>query len=214
MPTPEDCFIPATLEGFSDFKERKEQLARYEREVPNGADAFFNQLLKAPFSVGGAISRASALQDIRALIDSHVSETTKSTGFFKLWLSDMAQLSELFCTILDTSYIGFWLGSRRGCRRYHTDNVPFRMLVTYAGCGTEWLPKRAIDMCAFKSGEPNEKIIKDISARRFLNPWDVAVLRGGPDGLLHRTPDDALDTPSMFMRLDHPEFLAKVQARS
>jgi len=78
--------------------------------------------------------------------------------------------------------------------------------VTYAGKGTEWLPDEAADRTAFANGAPNEEIIKDPTARQYMNAWDVAVFRGGANGLLHRTPDAALDDPSIMMRLDHPSF--------
>ena len=52
-----------------------------------------------------------------------------------------------------------------------------------------------------------EKIVKNKSALQFLKPWDIAVFRGGPDGLLHRTPDAALNNPSILMRLDNLSFL-------
>ena len=89
-----------------------------------------------------------------------------------------------------------------GSARYHVDNVPYRLLVTYAGKGTEWLPEEASDRGAYARGEPNEKIIKDHSAKQFIEQWDVAIFRGGASGLLHRTPDPALQANSILMRLD------------
>ena len=64
--------------------------------------------------------------------------------------------------------VAFWLGTERGCSRYHVDNVPKRLLVTYAGRGTEWIPDIAADRTAFESGEPNEHIVKDKSALRHV----------------------------------------------
>ena len=46
--------------------------------------------------------------------------------------------------------------------------VPFRLLVTYAGQGTELLPDKAADRTAFINGKPNEKIVKDRSLK-FLS---------------------------------------------
>ena len=64
----------------------------------------------------------------------------------------------------------------------------------------------AADRTAFANGKSNEPVIKDPSAICFMKAWDVAVFRGGTKGLLHRTPDDALNGPSIMMRLDHPSF--------
>jgi hypothetical protein len=68
----------------------------------------------------------------------------------------------------------------------------------------------AADRTAFESGEPNEHIVKDKSALRHVRQWDVAVFRGFREGILHRTPDEALNGPSILLRLDHSSFLKKI----
>ena len=67
------------------------------------------------------------------------------------------------------------------------------------------------DKIAYKNGEPNEKIIKDISAKQFIGEWDIAVFKGGLEDLLHRTPDSALNKNSILMWLDYPEFWKNIQ---
>ena len=118
----------------------------------------------------------------------------------------MANATIVFCDTQKSDSVCFWLSSERGCRRYHIDNVPLRMLITYAGKGTEWLPDEVADRLAFVKGEPNEKIVRDPTALQFMKAWDIAIFRGGAKGLLHRTPDDALNSPSILLRLDHPSF--------
>ena len=61
---------------------------------------------------------------------------------------------------------------------------------------------------------PNEKILVNPDEREFLNAWDVAIFRGGKNGLLHRTPDIALDSPSILLRLDHETFWNSVLKNS
>ena len=39
-----------------------------------------------------------------------------------------------------------------------------------------------------------------------MGEWDIAIFRGGASGLLHRTPDDALNGHSILMRLDNKVF--------
>ena len=78
--------------------------------------------------------------------------------------------------------------------------------MTYHGQGTEWIPDSAVDRMAYESGMPNEKILVNPDEREFLNTWDVAIFRGGKNGLLHRTPDTALEYPSILLRLDHETF--------
>ena len=118
----------------------------------------------------------------------------------------MANVANVFCKIEKSGSIKLWVGTKRGCSRYHVDNVPRRLLVTYDGKGTEWLPDEAVDRAAYTKGQPNELIVKDPSSRQFISEWDIAVFKGGNGGLLHRTPDEALTSPTVFMRLDNINF--------
>ena len=124
----------------------------------------------------------------------------------------MSNVCKLFCTFLNTNKLSFWLGNR-GCKRYHVDMVPFRLLVTYKGQGTELLPNYAADRDAFIEGKPNNKIIKNKSARKFINKWDIAIFRGGKNGILHRN-DSALKCySSILMRLDDSSFLEEIKKK-
>ena len=96
------------------------------------------------------------------------------------------------------------------CIRDSVDNVPRRLLVTYAGQGTEWIQNQDADRLAYEAGEPNEKIVRDKSKLNFIDKWNIAIFTGGSNGILHRTPDSALNGPSILMKLDHPEYLNSV----
>ena len=198
------------LQDLTNFEKYSAQLGIIERSMPDGADEFFKQLMKSHFRFMSEINKDSAFFDIKNILDKDISEDIKNETLYTEWLNDMAEVCRIFCILEKIDTVSFHLGTQRSCRRYHIDNVPRRMLVTYAGKGTEWIPDEAADRKAFKSGEPNEKIIKDKSALQFINPWDVAVFRGGPNGVLHRTPDAALNSPSILMKLDHSSFLRNI----
>lgn len=201
-----NVFEAPSLEEFSSFPASSFQLGIFNRQEPSDADRFFKLLMKLPFSIAGTVSKESAEEDIYDMLADDIPQDLQNDPFYKEWVTDMAQVCVSFCHIQKEEAVGFWLGSQRGCRRYHIDNVPLRALVTYAGKGTEWLPDEAADRKAYAEGAPNEAIIKDASAIRFMQAWDVAVFKGGAKGLLHRTPDDAIEGPSIMMRLDHPSF--------
>jgi hypothetical protein len=170
--------------------------------------------MQTKFNVIGQVFKASSVADIRFLLEEDISPKLQSDPFFELWVADMANVCNVFCDMVGEDAIGFCLGTERGCRRYHIDNVPMRLLVTYAGQGTEWLPESASDRQAFEGGMSNEFILKDPSARQFVGLWDIAVFRGGPKGVLHRTPDSALNGPSILMRLDREDFWNNVLGQS
>ena len=132
------------------------------------------------------------MEDIKGLLADLIPRDLQSDPFYARWLADMAAICDVFCDLAGDRSISFCLSTKRGCHRYHKDNVPMRLLVTYAGQGTEWLPDEAVDRAAYTKGEPNELIVKDPSSKRFIDEWDIAVFKGGNGGLLHRTPDEAL----------------------
>lgn len=201
-----NVFQAAGLDDLIGFPQRKEPLGILPRQKPEAAAGFFEALMDTSFGVAGTVRKSHAAEDIEYLLEDELPPSIKSHPFYGEWVADMAAVSRSFCDIQKTDETGFWIGSERGCSRYHIDNVPLRLLVTYAGTGTEWLPDHAADRQAYENSAPNEKIVKDKDAIQFMNSWDVAVFRGGKGGLLHRTPDAALSGPSVLMRLDHPSF--------
>ena len=199
-------FFAGDLESLESFAYQTKQLAIFERKKPDDADAFFRKFRSHSFAITGEVSEAGALEDIRFILENDLPTDIREDPFYNIWLNDMAQVCSLFCKVEQSATIQMWIGSKRGCRRYHVDNVPRRLLVTYDGKGTEWLPDNAGDRNAFAEGEPNEKIVKDHAARQFMTEWDISIFRGGAAGLLHRTPDDALNGHSILMRLDRRAF--------
>lgn len=199
------------MDAIKDFPNKSDQLAIMNRSMPENASLFFKELLKISFNITGEIYKETATINIKDLLSDKLPKKIKNNVFYQPWIEDMANLCEMFCITEKSSYISFSISSHRGCRRYHIDNVPLRLLVTYAGQGTEWLPDEFANKRAYANGEPNERIIKDISKKQFVGEWDIALFKGGPEGLLHRTPDSALNNNSILMRLDHARFWKDIQ---
>lgn len=79
------------------------------------------------------------------------------------------------------------------CRRFHADNNELRMLCTYYGAGTLWLPNEAVDRQAYLTGKANRNILIDESHVQQVNTGDVVLLKGSlyPEStpILHRSPN-------------------------
>ncbi len=198
--------------AIKDFKNKKYQVGILSRPVPNESKLFFSKLCSIPFSISGFVNEINTKKDIHELIKNMLRQKIKFCSFYDKWLNDMSQICKIFCSFQEKDKISFWLGSERGCKRFHVDMVPYRCLVTYSGQGTELLPDKAADRNAFVDGKSNENIIKNRSAIKYLNRWDVAIFRGGNNGILHRTPESALnDRSSILMRLDDSTFLEQIE---
>lgn len=67
------------------------------------------------------------------------------------------------------------------CRRWHRDCVPLRLVTTYRGPGTEWLPPA---QGAAAMSQPDE----NMAGSEQLAPFDVALFKGcGWTGVAHET---------------------------
>ena len=203
------------FDNLIDFGNDDSSLIIIERKTPKESSSFFKNLLNNPFNLNEKISKVRCLENIQDILDKEISDKIKENIFYDVWTRDMAKISTLFCDILGKDSISFSLESSRSCKRYHIDNVPIRLLVTYHGKGTEWLPFSACDYNAYYNGESNDKIVKNSAEKRFIEDWDIAIFKGHQsigvkNAILHRTPDEALNVPSLIMRLDKPSYLEEV----
>ena len=202
--------LAKNISEFKNFSHTDSKLMIYERNAPQGSVSFFKNLIKIDFSVNAEISKFDTKNNIKSALSDVFSFEIKSSIFYETWINDITHLCKIFSDIQNTNSISMWLGSKRGCKRYHIDNVPQRLLVTYSGEGTEWLPDDAGDKIAYLNGEPNEKILKNSKRKQIVNEWDIAIFKGGSEGLLHKTPDTALNKHSILLRLDHAHYWKNV----
>ena len=202
--------LAKNISEFKNFSHTDSKLMIYERNAPQGSVSFFKNLIKIDFSVNAEISKFDTKNNIKSALSDVFSFEIKSSIFYETWINDITHLCKIFSDIQNTNSISMWLGSKRGCKRYHIDNVSQRLLVTYSGEGTEWLPDDAGDKIAYLNGEPNEKILKNSKRKQIVNEWDIAIFKGGSEGLLHKTPDTALNKHSILLRLDHAHYWKNV----
>ena len=115
---------------------------------------------------------------------------------------DIAELVDMFCLLFDVKSAGVRLGVLESamCPKFHVDRIPCRLLTTYQGVATEWLPHELVDRSKLGHGSnglpDHESGLFDCpDAIQQLNQGDVAILKGDlwegneGNGLVHRSPD-------------------------
>ena len=130
-------------------------------------------------------------------IHNALGETTASTALGE----DIAQLVDMFCCLFDLKRAGLRLTvlNRAMCPRFHVDKVPCRLVTTYQGIATEWLPHHCVDrskLGAGNEGKSDEQsgLFQHVDDIHRLYQGDVALLKGesweGNEGagLVHRSP--------------------------
>ena len=182
-----------------------------DREKPYKSNEFFKNFIAEPFELNINIKKVKAFEDIKYHLNKELLKRVQDQIFYYKWIKDMSEICILYSDIINKNSFNFSLKTSRGCKRYHIDNVPVRLLVTYFGKGTEWLPRDACNYSAYYNGESNEKIIKIKNRSKFIKPWSIAIFKGqkfkgGTEAILHRTPNEALNNKSLLMCLDSESF--------
>jgi hypothetical protein len=99
------------------------------------------------------------------------------------------------------------------CPRFHFDRIPCRLVTTYHGKATEWLPHRVVDRSKLgngNQGQPDDKsgLFHHKNDIHRLKEGDVALLKGekwqGNEGagLVHRSPPVLSGEYRLLLTLD------------
>jgi len=114
-------------------------------------------------------------------------------------LEDVALLIAHFSAVAQTTELKMAFGPIRSdrCRKFHRDNLRHRLVCTYAGPGTEWVPGESVNESVLRRPpicpeEANRKIVRHPDAVQRASAADVLMMKGGrhPDGtrIVHRSP--------------------------
>lgn len=114
---------------------------------------------------------------------------------------DIAQLVDMFGCLFDLTRVGVRITvlSKAMCPKFHVDNVPCRLVTTYVGDATEWLPNQGIDRTKLGHGsmglaDHESGLYAHQHDIQQLSAGDIALLKGeqweGNEnaGLIHRSP--------------------------
>ena len=112
----------------------------------------------------------------------------------KILIDDILRLATLFETTIKSGNIKLQLEivTTDMCRLFHADYYRQRLLCTYLGPGTEWLDHSNVNRNALGKGR-NNSIVKDETAIKQANTFDVLILKGqnfgeGELAVVHRSP--------------------------
>jgi len=132
----------------------------------------------------------------------------------KILLDDILNLLRLFEQVTKASSFRLLLATvnTNMCRKFHTDINDLRLLCTYAGPGTCWLPDEAVNQKALQKGGVNQEIVADEKLIQQVQTGEVVLLKGAlyPEAspILHRSPSiEKNGEKRLLLRIDTNEFL-------
>ncbi|MCO4785591.1 DUF1826 domain-containing protein [Marinomonas atlantica] len=116
-------------------------------------------------------------------------------------IRDIALLVDAYCCLFDLNTAGLRLTQvdRAMCPRFHVDQVPCRLITTYAGPATEWIDEPSLNRQKLgrgNKGQPDSHsgLIRSDADVKQISVGDVALLKGerweGNEGrgAVHRSP--------------------------
>ena len=128
---------------------------------------------------------------------------------------NISELVDMFCYLFELKRVGLRLTAldRAMCPKFHVDRVPCRLITTYQGSATEWLPHHAVNRSKLglgSNGMPDDKsgLYNHAHDIQQVSAGDVALLKGelweGNEnaGLVHRSPALANGDRRLLLTLD------------
>lgn len=111
-------------------------------------------------------------------------------------IDQISEASEVVSELVDCRQVGVRLETLSApmCPRFHVDRLPFRMLITLSGAGTEWIPNKDVDWAVFADLESMAPPVQANRQIQHLPTGNWSLLKGGAwsdgfNGVVHRSPD-------------------------
>ena len=115
--------------------------------------------------------------------------------------NDVLELVDMFCCLFGLQRTGLRLATlnRAMCPRFHVDHIPCRLLKTYTGIATQWIPHERLDRTKLGVNHHDQRdevsgLLERETDIENLQSGHVALLKGerwmGNEGagLVHRSP--------------------------
>tara|TARA_Y100000996_G_C22448609_1_gene612827 strand:- start:308 stop:1012 length:705 start_codon:yes stop_codon:yes gene_type:complete len=156
-------------------------------------------------------------------VEKKLSDTIISSVNADALFKDISTVVNIFCSLFDVKNAWLRLDVVEGpmCPRFHVDNVKCRLVSTYFGPGTEWLPNHLLDREKLGHGNQGEL---DEKSGLFLQNTDIeqlgighiGLLKGESwnnnqgNGLVHRSPQKNGDYKRLYMTIDFVDLYLKI----
>ncbi|GAB3378478.1 DUF1826 domain-containing protein [Spongiibacter taiwanensis] len=208
VPASRHAVFSHAAEGLADIYDVQVNLAVWRRSLSASVKKNGEALLTDPRFTGERVALPTSKLG-------ELGEALPSLARFPHLKNDIQLLAEMFTTLFELKAIGLRLTPLTSsmCPRFHVDRVPCRLIATYAGGGSEWLPHHCIDRSKLGAGsqglsDEDSGLFPEIASIQSLAAGDVALLKGemweGNEGagLVHRSPAVAPGDKRLLLTLD------------
>ena len=192
----------------SDIYNEENNIVIWQRDISEELDGSVNHFIQAnpSFQIAKIVESNTIHNDINDVIGD-IAE--------KALCNDIAELTDMFCCLFETNRVGLRLTvlNQAMCPKFHVDRVPARLVTTYQGVATEWLPHQSVDRSKLGTGgqgkaDHESGLFNSTQDIQQLSRGDVALLKGelwqGNEGagLVHRSPSVENNQSRLLLTLD------------
>ena len=203
-------FKGKTSSSLAEIYQEEVNIAIWQRKVSSKITLASNNILQTyPYL---EISEVVKPKNVIEVLDSKIGTSKDSIYLSK----DISDLVNIFCDLFNLDQVGFRLKilDHAMCPRFHVDRVPCRLITTYHGIATEWLPHCKVDrskLGVVSHGKIDEEtgIFKTHKDIEQLDVGHVGLLKGESweknegAGLVHRSPNvENNDQRRLMLTLD------------
>ncbi len=175
-------YAPSILDRIRD---KAVELAIWERELPQAFAEWLDALPSENLPDARAIADDNGVvATIAAMLDG---ARTPQGAMRDMLLDDIAGLARRFMTIMDSAQVDIRLEAvdHDACWKFHRDCVEARLLATYRGPGTQWVPP-AFSKAALDRQKDYRGPIPSLS--RFAAGMFKGSCAAPASGIVHRSP--------------------------
>ncbi|MFO0457557.1 MAG: DUF1826 domain-containing protein [Alphaproteobacteria bacterium] len=189
-------------EKLSAIREPHVNLAIWKRSADTTMLPIIHWLAKEPFE----LEYKTDVEAVSRGLHKHITAPPEFEQSRYRLIADIQRLAIMFADYAVTRSIRLIVESVHDvpCPKFHQDNVPLRLICTYAGAGTEWLENSNVNSHADCCGG---SVVRDKSRIQQLKPFEVALLKGklwpkNDMGIYHRSPKPEADHPRLVVKMD------------
>ncbi len=181
-----NAVISQKLEALADIKHESKNIAIYQRDI-GSIETELAQLADQTIECKLSGSKNDLLSQLEDYFEKELPQCP-------LLLQDIVKALDIFEQTTKASTFRLLLASisTNMCRKFHTDINYLRLLCTYIGPGTLWLPNEAADQLDRQRGKAYQEDYIDPHLIQQARTGDLVILKGAlfPDGnaVLHRSP--------------------------
>jgi hypothetical protein len=189
-------------------------IAIWQRQLSQEVESYVDELLRKSKTISLKLSGSpeQLMEEIQRVFPPALISAQDSCVSAAAFYADIHQVLDMFCCLFDAKILGLRINTLEHamCPRFHTDNVAIRLITTYYGLATEWLPDQLSNRTALGTAfasqintpgaiTANEKNIQRMAA------GDVALFKGElwagneEHGIIHRSPAPTAQQPKRLV---------------